>query len=99
MRLTRFDGPDVNSWTILHNQPHDAWRAGQWNTLTVRVHEDVLQCFVNESLVVESRDVVLPKGRPGLASFRGTTSEFRRFEVGRDLLPAACGFAGCSPFA
>lgn len=96
LRLTRFDGPDVNSWTILHNQPHDAWRAGQWNTLTVRVQEDVLQCFVNEALVVESRDVVLPKGRPGLASFRGTAAEFRRFEVGRDLLPARADSQGAA---
>lgn len=96
LRLTRFDGPDVNSWTILHNQPHDAWRAGQWNTLTVRVQEDVLQCFVNEALVVESRDVVLPKGRPGLASFRGTAAEFRRFEVGRDLLPVRADSQGAA---
>lgn len=96
LRLTRFDGPDVNSWTILHNQPHDAWRAGQWNTLTVRVQEDVLQCFVNEALVVESRDVVLPKGRPGLASFRGTSAEFRRFEVGRDLLPVRADSQGAA---
>lgn len=88
LRLTRFDGPDVNSWTILHNQPHDAWRPEQWNTLTVRIQADGMQCFVNEALVVESRDAVLPRGRAGLATFRGTTAEFRRFEVGRDLLPA-----------
>ena len=88
LRLTRFDGPDVNSWTILHNQPHDAWRPEQWNTLTVRIQADGMQCFVNEALVVESRDAVLPRGLAGLATFRGTTAEFRRFEVGRDLLPA-----------
>ncbi len=88
LRLTRFDGPDVNSWTILHNQPHDAWRPEQWNSLTVRIHEDRVQCYVNETLVVESRDMVLPRGRAGLAAFRGTAAEFRRYETGSDLLPA-----------
>ena len=89
LRLTLFDGPDVNSWTILHNQPHEAWRPEEWNTLTVRVHSDRMECFVNGTLVVESRDPALRSGKVGLAAFRGTVAEFRRFEVGRDLLPTS----------
>ena len=89
LRLTRFDGPDVNSWTILHNAPHPAYRAGDWNELTVRMLTDRMQCFVNGQLVVESRDNALPAGKAGLAAFRGTSAQFRRFEIGPDLLPTA----------
>jgi regulator of sirC expression with transglutaminase-like and TPR domain len=89
LRLTRFDGPDVGSWTILHNQPHDAWKPGDWNTLTVRIHPDHFECFVNGAKVIESRDAVLPDGQFGLAAFRGTEAQFRRFEVGTSLLPSS----------
>ncbi|MEI7698655.1 MAG: transglutaminase family protein [Planctomycetia bacterium] len=87
LRLTLFDGSDVNSWTILHNQPHEAYRLDDWNTLTVRIHSDRFECFVNGTRVVESKDSTLRSGRIGLAAFRGTVAEFRRFETGRDLLP------------
>ena len=89
LRLTLFDGSDVNSWTILHNQPHEAYRLDDWNTLTVRIHPDRFECFVNGARVVESKDSVLRSGKVGLAAFRGTVAEFRRFETGRDLLPTA----------
>lgn len=89
LRLTRFDGPDVGSWTILHNEPHEAYKAGEWNTLTVRVHEDHFECFVNGAKVVESTDSVLPSGQIGIAAFRGTEAEFRRFDVGVSLLPSS----------
>jgi len=89
LRLTLFDGSDVNSWTILHNQPHEAYRLDDWNTLTVRIHSDRFECFVNGTKVVESKDSVLRSGKVGLAAFRGTVAEFRRFETGRDLLPTA----------
>lgn len=87
MRLTRFDGPDVGSWTILHNEPHAAYRAQDWNTLIVRMHEDHFECYLNGKKVIESRDDVLPHGSVGLAAFRGTPAEFRRFQTGADLLP------------
>jgi len=87
MRLTRFDGPDVGSWTILHNEPHAAYRPQNWNTLIVRIHEDHFECFLNGKKVIESRDDVLPHGSVGLAAFRGTPAEFRRFQTGTDLLP------------
>jgi serine protease Do len=87
LRLTRFDGPDVNSWTILHNAPHPAYRLEDWNILTVRSLPDRFECFVNGQLVITSRDSALPPGKAGLASFRGTVAQFRRFEVAADLLP------------
>ena len=87
MRLTRFDGPDVSSWTILHNEPHAAYRAQDWNTLIVRIHTDHFECFLNGQKIIESRDDVLPHGSLGLAAFRGTPAEFRRFQTGTDLLP------------
>ena len=87
LRLTRFDGPDVNSWNILHNEPHPAYKPGEWNTLTVRMHTDRFECFVNGQRVLESSDKGLTSGKAGLASFRGTAAEFRRFAVGASLLP------------
>ncbi len=53
LRLTRFDGPDVTSWTILHDQPHRAYVAGGWNTLRVRLEDGKATCFVNDEKVVE----------------------------------------------
>ncbi|MFO0977801.1 MAG: transglutaminase family protein [Planctomycetaceae bacterium] len=89
LRLTRFDGPDVGSWTILHNEAHPAYRMDQWNTLTVRILKDGFECYVNGTLVVKSADAVIPPGKAGLAAFRGTAAEFRRFEMGTNLLPAS----------
>lgn len=87
LRLTRFDGADVNSWNILHNEPHPAYKPGEWNTLTVRLHTDRFECFVNGQKVLESADKGLTSGQSGLASFRGTAAEFRRFAIGAALLP------------
>lgn len=89
IRLTRFNGPDVNSWTVLHDEPSPAYRPNDWNVLFVRFHEDRFECFVNGTKVVESRDQNLPIGKAGLASFRGTKAEFRRFAFGTNLLPEA----------
>ena len=93
LRLTRFDGPDVSSWTILHNAPHPAYRAEDWNTLVVRIHADRFECFLNGKKVVESNDEAIPHGAIGLAAFRGTPAEFRRFQTGADLLPSPLGDA------
>jgi serine protease Do len=91
LRLTRFNGPDVGSWTILHNEPHAAYRPGDWNTLTVRIHKEHFECFVNGTRVVESSDSELVSeadaGQIGLAAFRGTHAEFRQFSVGMNLIP------------
>ena len=88
MRLTRFDGPDVGSWTILHNEPHPAYRLDAWNSLLVRIHADHFECFLNGQKVIESRDDIIPHGAIGLAAFRGTPAEFQRFQTGADLFPA-----------
>ena len=81
IRLTRFDGPDLNSWTILHNEPHTAYRPKDWNTFKVRIEDNLFRCYVNDELVVESGDTDIPPGRIGLVTFRGTSAGFRRFIV------------------
>ncbi|HIF01045.1 MAG TPA: trypsin-like serine protease [Fuerstia sp.] len=81
IRLTRFNGPDLNSWTILHNEPHPAYRPNDWNTFKVRIEENQFHCYVNDEPVVQSTDAELPWGRIGLVTFRGTSAGFRRFVV------------------
>jgi regulator of sirC expression with transglutaminase-like and TPR domain len=85
LRLTRFDGPDVNSWRILKDVPSPHYKSGEWNTLRVRVAKDGVKCFVNEQLAIESDDVEWADGQVGLAKFRQTKAEFRSFRVGADL--------------
>jgi serine protease Do len=85
LRLTRFDGPDVFSWKVLTEKESEHYRSGQWNHLKVRVEKGKLLCFLNNELVIESTDDGLTKGKVGLAKFRQTQAEFRRFEVGASL--------------
>ncbi len=85
LRLSRFEGPDVFSWKVLAEKPSDAYQPGAWNRLKVRVEKEKLSCFVNDELVIESSDDVFTSGRVGLAKFRNTGAEFRRFAVGREL--------------
>jgi serine protease Do len=92
LRLTRFDGPDVFSWKVLTEKESEHYHAGQWNHLKVRCEKGKLLCFVNNELVIESTDDGLTKGKVGLAKFRQTQAEFRRFQVGASLpshLPSA----------
>lgn len=86
IRLTCFNGPDLGSWTILHNEPHPAYRVNDWNMFKVRVEVDGVRCFLNDELVFQSKDERLSAGQIGLATFRGTTAEFRRFAA-KDRLP------------
>ncbi len=85
LRLTRFNGPDVYSWTILADVPSDAYKAGEWNTLRVRVESERIVCFVNGKQVIESDDTGLRGGTAGLCKFRTTVAQFRNFRVGTDL--------------
>src|SRR6185503_5596853 len=39
LRLTRFDGPDIQTWQILFSQPSKHYVAGEWNTLRVRLDD------------------------------------------------------------
>jgi regulator of sirC expression with transglutaminase-like and TPR domain len=88
LRLTRFDGPDVYSWTILHDEASRHYRPGEFNTLKVRVEKDRLLCYVNDELAVESKDSALTGGKVGLAKFRQTEAEFKDFEIGREITAA-----------
>ena len=85
MRLSRFDGPDVLSWNVLHEAPHASYQPHDWNTIKVRVESDKMQCWLNEQLVIESTDVQYRGGRVGLAKFRDTQAEFRGFRVAERL--------------
>ncbi|MGI8980029.1 MAG: tetratricopeptide repeat protein [Pirellulaceae bacterium] len=85
LRLTRFEGPDVFSWKVLTETASEHYRSGQWNHLKVRVEKGKLLCFLNNELVIESTDDGLTKGKIGLAKFRETRAEFRRFEIGASL--------------
>lgn len=85
LRLTRFDGPDVYSWTILADMPTPAYKAGDWNHLRVRVEPERILCFVNGKQVIETADIALRDGVAGLCKFRTTEADFRGFRVGADL--------------
>jgi regulator of sirC expression with transglutaminase-like and TPR domain len=85
LRLTRFDGPSVFTWTILKEAPSPHYRPGDWNRLRVRVEEDALRCYVNEQLVFESNDRALRGGKVGLAKFRDTRAAFKGFQIGTNL--------------
>jgi serine protease Do len=77
--------PDVYSWTILADVPSDAYKAGDWNTLRVRVEPERIVCFVNGEQVIESKDTGLRGGSAGLCKFSTTVAEFRGFRIGADL--------------
>ncbi len=85
LRLTCFRGPTVYSWQVLQEVDSEHYLPGQWNHLKVRIEKDRLKCFVNGQLVIESSDTQLSGGRVGLAKFRDTKPEFKRFQVGKNL--------------
>jgi serine protease Do len=85
LRLTRFDGPDVFSWKILRELDSDAYRPGEWNTLRVRVEGPRIQCFVNETRVLEIEDAGIRGGFAGLCKFRRTVASFKDFRTGADV--------------
>ncbi len=87
LRLTRFDGPDVLSWKILHQGKASQYRPGGWNTLKVRVEKDRVRCFVNDQFVVETA-VDEPAGaQVGLCKFRQTRAEFKHFRIAKRIAP------------
>ena len=89
LRLTRFEGPSVYSWTILKQISSEHYRRGEWNHLRVRVEPDKILAYLNGHLVIESDDDVLKGGRVGLAKFRDTVAEFKGFQIGTNLAPPA----------
>lgn len=85
LRLSRFDGPDVFSWKVLFDEPSSHYRPGEWNQLKVRVEKERILCYVNDQRVVESKDDGLTAGKVGLAKFRTTQAQFKRFRIGKEL--------------
>lgn len=85
LRLSRFDGPDVNDWQVLVQKPSPHYRPGDWNQLRVRVETDKVLCYVNDHLVVEANVAPDVAGRLGLAKFRTTRAEFKQFRLGKKL--------------
>jgi len=85
LRLSRFEGPSVFSWKVLAEKPSPHYRPGEWNTLRVRVEPKKILCYVNDALVIESTDDALAPGRVGLAKFRETAAQFKRFAVGKEV--------------
>ncbi len=85
LRLTRFEGPDVYSWSILEQIEVPAYEKGEWNRLRVRVEAGKLIAWVNEEKVLEIEDAALRGGTVGLCKFRETVADFRGFRVGSDL--------------
>ena len=88
MRLTRFDGPNVFSWTILKEFKTPHYQPGDWNTLRVRVETNRIVGFVNGEQVMESDDAAWRAGKVGLAKFRDTKTQFRNFSIGTSAATA-----------
>ena len=82
IRLTRFDGATVFSWTILKEFKTPHYRPGEWNAIKVRVETNRIIGFVNGERVMESDDTALHGGKAGLAKFRNTKAQFKDFYVG-----------------
>lgn len=82
MRLTKFNGPDVLSWKILKEFATPHYRPGDWNTLKVRLEKDKVLCHVNDELVADVVDPDLAGSVAGLAKFRDTVADFKRFQMG-----------------
>jgi serine protease Do len=85
LRLTRFAGPDVFSWTILHDEKSPYYRPGEWNHLKVRLEKDAIHCYVNDHLVFRVADTTWTSGQAGLAKFRTTEAEFRSFRIAKHV--------------
>lgn len=85
VRLTRFEGPDIYSWTVLAEMETDAYKKGDWNSLRVRVDDKTIKCLVNGRQVLEQEDAILRGGRVGLCKFRSPVAEFKSFRFGADL--------------
>jgi serine protease Do len=85
LRLSRFEGPDVYAWTVLQQVRSAKLIADGWNALKVRIEADRILCYLNDELVIESRDAGLTGGRVGLCKFRQTEAEFRGFRLAESI--------------
>lgn len=85
LRLTSFEGPNVFTWNIIKQIETEAYDPGAWNELRVRVEKDRIIGYVNGQAVADAKNVRLPPGQIGLASFRGTQAEFKHFRFGKSV--------------
>ncbi len=85
LRLTRFDGPTVFTWTILRQIDAASYHPGEWNRIKVRVDPQHISCFVNGQMVTEIDEGPGERGKAGLAKFRNTSAQFRNFQIGRSV--------------
>ena len=87
LRLTRFEGPDVLSWSILNETESENYDSGKWNTIRVRVEEESILTFLNGKKLFEIKDKKLRNGKVGFAKFRDTEAIFKNFKLGKNLAP------------
>ncbi len=85
LKLTRFDGPDVFSWSVIKEVSNPYYQPGDWNTLRVRVEADRILCYVNNHLAIQAPVEEPVHGKIGLAKFRQTKAEFKGFQFGAKL--------------
>ncbi|MEZ6045665.1 MAG: transglutaminase family protein [Planctomycetaceae bacterium] len=85
MRLSRFNGADVLTWQVLQEVETPFLRE-EWNSLKIRVEEEGLYCYLNGEQVIEMPRIKIKPGSVGLAKFRNTTAQFKRFQLGTELL-------------
>ncbi|MDB5343286.1 MAG: htrA 1 [Schlesneria sp.] len=81
VRLSRFDGPDFNTWKVLREIQTPYLNKSGWNWLKVRVEKGRIQCFVNDEPVIDEADKEYTTGKVGLCKFRQTEAEFKGFHV------------------
>ena len=55
LRLTRFEGPDVLSWSILNETESENYDSGEWNSIRVRVEEESILTFLNGKNYLRSK--------------------------------------------
>jgi regulator of sirC expression with transglutaminase-like and TPR domain len=85
LRLARFSGPDVFSWTVLAQKASPHYRSGEWNILRVRLDRGRIRCFVNDQPVFDHADDTFTSGKVGLVRFRDAVAEFKQFRLGKSL--------------
>jgi len=85
MRLTCFKGPGVMTWEIIKDVATKHYSLNDWNELKVSIEGDRIRCSVNGFKVIEVTHDGLSDGKVGLAAFRGTAAEYRRFRLAENL--------------
>lgn len=84
LRLTRFDGPSVYSWSILDTVESKKYLYNEWNKLRVRLEENgQMVCSINNEIVIDTFDSGLKGGQVGLCKFRAPTAQFRFFRISK----------------